>query len=56
MKQLRREGKTISELKSPAGYTGIYENWNVELDEDGVGDHLWDFGNASQHPTLGLGS
>ena len=46
------EGKTTSELQSPTGYTGIYENWNVDLDEDGVGDDLWDFGNASQYPTL----
>ena len=28
------EGKTTSELQSPTGYTGIYENWNVDLDED----------------------
>ena len=50
------EGKTTSELQSPTGYTGIYENWNVDLDEDGVGDDLWDFGNASQYPTLRHGS
>ena len=50
------EGKTTSELQSPTGYTGIYENWNVDLDKDGVGDDLWDFGNASQYPTLRHGS
>ena len=50
------EGKTTSELQSPTGYTGIYENWNVDLDDDGVGDDLWDFGNASQYPTLRHGS
>ena len=50
------EGKTTSELQSPTGYTGIYENWNVDLDEDGVGDDLWDFGNARQYPTLRHGS
>ena len=50
------EGRTTSELQSPTGYTGIYENWNVDLDEDGVGDDLWDFGNASQYPTLRHGS
>ena len=48
----RGEGRTTSELQSPTGYTGIYENWNVDLDENGVGDDLWDFGNASQYPTL----
>ncbi len=46
------EGKTTSELQSPTGYTGIYENWNVDLDEDGVGDDLWDFGTPNQYPTL----
>ena len=50
------EGKTTSELQSPTGYTGIYENWNLDLDKDGVGDDLWDFGNASQYPTLRLHS
>ena len=50
------EGKMTSELQSPADYTAIYGNWNVDLDEDGVGDDLWDFGNASQYPTLRHGS
>ena len=50
------EGRTTSELQSPTGYTGIYENWNLDLDDDGVGDDLWDFGNASQYPTLRHGS
>ena len=26
------EGKTTSGLQSPTGYTGIYENWNLDLD------------------------
>ena len=25
------EGKTTSGLQSPTGYTGIYENWNLDL-------------------------
>ena len=50
------EGKTTSELQSPTGYTGIYENWDLDLDEDGVGDDLWDFGDASQYPSLRHGS
>ena len=41
-------------MQSPAGYTSIYENWNVDLDEYGIADGLWDFGNASQYPTLGM--
>ena len=50
------EGKMTSELHSPADYTAIYENWNVDLDKDGVGDDLWDFGNARQYPALWLHS
>ncbi len=46
------EGKTTSELQSPAGYSGIYERWDVDLDGDGAGDDLWDFGTASQYPVL----
>ena len=50
------EGKTTSELQSPTGYTDIYANWNLDLDEDGIGDDLWDFGDSSQYPTLRHGS
>ena len=50
------EGKTTSDLQSPTGYTGIYENWNLDLDEEGVCDDLWDFGDASQYPRLRHGS
>ena len=46
----------MSELKSPAGYTGIHENLNADIEEDGVGDDLWDFCNPSQHPTLRHGA
>lgn len=46
------EGKTSAELQAPTGYAGIYENWNLDLDRDGVVDDVWDFGSASQYPTL----
>ena len=46
------QGKTTRELQSPTGYTGIYENWNMDLEEDGVDDDLWDFGTPNQYPTL----
>ena len=46
------EGKTTSELQSPTGYTGIYANWNVDLDDDGTGDDPWDFGTSSDYPNL----
>ena len=46
------EGKTTSELQSPTGYTGIYADWNVDLDGDGTGDDPWDFGASSDYPNL----
>ena len=39
-------------LQSPAGYTGIYRNWNLDLNGDGVHDYPWDFGAANEYPTL----
>ncbi len=45
-------GKTTSELQSPTGYTGIYSDWNVDLDGDGIGDDPWNFGTSSQYPVL----
>ena len=53
------EGKTTSELQSPTDYSGIYANWNLDIDNadgdnnDGTGqDDPWDFGTASDYPTL----
>ena len=43
-------GHTTAELQAPTGYTGIYANWNVDLDGDGAGDDPWDFRTASQYP------
>ena len=58
-------GKTTAELQGTTEtstqqgytpYTGIYANWNVDLDGDDSGDDPWDFGTASQYPVLsGLG-
>ena len=55
-------GKTTRELQSPTGYTGIYANWNVDLDNaDGDnniatgGDDPWDFGDGRQYPALKYG-
>ena len=45
-------GKTTVELQSPAGYTGIYAEWDLDLDGDGTGDEPWDFGNSRQYPAL----
>ena len=53
------EGKTTTELQQPTGYTGIYGNWNIDLDNvDGDDDtttgvdDFWDFGIDSQYPAL----
>ena len=45
-------GKTTSELQTPTGYTGIYANWNVNVDGVTGNDDPWDFGTSSQYPTL----
>ena len=45
-------GKTLLQLQSPTGYTGIYANWNADLDGSGGADDWWDFGTASQYPAL----
>ncbi len=53
---LHGTGKTSSELKRPTGYTGIYANWNVDVDGDGSPDGPWDFGTGDQYPVLHYGS
>ena len=48
-------GQTTSVLQSPLqtdGYTGIYANWNVDLDGDSTNDDPWHFGTDSQYPAL----
>ncbi len=44
--------RTTAQLQEPTGYTGIYQNWNVDLDSDGGLDYPWNFGTSSQYPTL----
>ena len=46
------DGKTTAELQSPTGYTGIYQEWNLDLDGDGRPDNLWNFGTESDYPAL----
>ena len=48
-------GHTTAELQSPAGYTGIYANWNLNLDGQDGNDDPWDFGNFCQYPALKYG-
>ena len=53
--------KTTVELVTPNRYSGIYTNWNVDLDnadgDDNIstgGDNPWHFGNSRQYPGLRL--
>ena len=44
--------KTTVELVTPTGYTGIYFNWNLDLDDDSANDDPWDFGTSFEYPVL----
>ncbi len=46
------KGKTTEELQWVTDFTGIYANWNVDLDGDGIGDYPWDLGSSAHYPTL----
>ena len=53
------QGRTTAQLQAPTGYTGIYTNWNADLDNaDGDDnsatetDDFWDFGTSNQYPAL----
>ena len=52
-------GKTTRQIQTPTGYTGIYANWNIDLDnadndnDATTGkDNPWAFGNKMQYPML----
>ena len=45
-------GYTAAQLQTPTGYTGIYENWNIDLDGDTFKDNPWNFGASAQYPRL----
>ena len=50
------EGRATSDLQSVLKYTGIYNDWNADV--DGVAsndDDPWDFGAASEYPALKYG-
>ena len=47
-------GQTTTQLQTPTGYSGIYADWNVDLDGDGTTDDPWDFGTSSQYPALAV--
>ena len=45
-------GQTSAALQSPVGYTGIYRNWNLDLDGDLNLDYPWNFGATTSYPAL----
>ena len=45
-------GQTTSALQAPNGYTGLYADWNVDLDGDSTTDDPWDFGTTTEYPVL----
>ncbi len=46
-------GLTTAALMAPSGYTGIYEDWNVDVDGRGGGDNPWRFSAAgNRYPLL----
>ena len=49
-------GQASSALQSPTGYSGIYANWNLDLDGVAGGDDPWHFGGGHQYPILVYGT
>ena len=45
-------GHATAALQGPVGYTGIYLNWNVDVDGTTGNDDPWHFGDSSQYPVL----
>ena len=46
--------QTTAALQTPTGYTGIYADWNVDVDGMTGGDMPWTFGTAQQYPVLNV--
>ena len=45
-------GKTTAELQAPTSYSGIYADWNANIDGQSGADDPWDFGTSSNYPNL----
>ena len=45
-------GKSPTQLQTPTGYTGIYLDWNLDLDGISGNDDPWTFGTSDQYPVL----
>ena len=53
------KGLSTKRLRAPSGYTGIYDNWNIDIDnadrdnKESTGrDDYWDFGHSGNYPLL----
>ena len=44
--------QATSDLQSPTDYTGIYQGWNLDLDNDSSRDDPWNFGTNAEYPVL----
>ena len=47
-------GRTTAALQEPTGYSGLYADWDVDVDGDGVSDAPWDFGTSGAYPALSV--
>ena len=45
-------GYNTAQVQGPTDYTGIYEHWNLDLDNDAYGEYPWNFGSSADYPTL----
>ena len=45
------QGRTTGQLQTPTGYSGIYAQWNVDLDGDSTNDDPWHF-DTGKYPAL----
>ena len=48
------QAKNTAELQLPTSASGIYLNWNVDLNGDGMNDDPWNFGTSGQYPVLSV--
>ena len=46
--------QNTSALQMPTDTSGIYQNWNVDLNGDSMNDDPWVFGTSSQYPVLSV--
>ena len=52
---IRGSGQSTAALQNPTGYTGIYANWNANIDGETGADDPWDFGSPGWYPSLKYG-